>query len=67
MHGLSAHADESELVDWLGSVPEPPKGVFLVHGEPAAADMLRLSVEERLGFPVWAAEDGNTVTLKRTP
>ena len=67
MHGLSAHADESELLDWLGSVPQAPERVFLVHGEPLAADMLRLAVEERLGFPVQAAEDGTTVTLEKAP
>jgi metallo-beta-lactamase family protein len=63
MHGLSAHADEPELVDWLGALPQAPRGVFLVHGEPAASDMLRQAVEERLGSPVQADEDGRTISL----
>ena len=37
LHGFSAHADADELVDWTLSGPEPPRTVFLVHGEPDAA------------------------------
>ncbi|HET6410722.1 MAG TPA: MBL fold metallo-hydrolase [Anaeromyxobacter sp.] len=34
--GFSAHADEEEIVRWLGSFPAPAKMTFLVHGEPSA-------------------------------
>lgn len=37
INGLSGHADRQEMVRWLRGLPEPPKQVFLVHGEPAAA------------------------------
>lgn len=63
MDGLSAHADHSELLDWLGAIPRPPKGVFLVHGEPGPADLLRRAAEEELGFRVQVAEDGRAVSL----
>lgn len=45
---LSAHADRDGLLAWLAAGP-PPKAVFVVHGEPAAADALRLSIAERIG------------------
>jgi metallo-beta-lactamase family protein len=56
--GLSAHADHSELMDWLGASPRAPRKVYLVHGEPRASDALRRDIEARLGYPVHAALDG---------
>jgi len=40
INGLSAHADRSELLDWLKGFEEPPKQTFVVHGEPASANAL---------------------------
>jgi metallo-beta-lactamase family protein len=34
--GYSAHADESELLDFIAAIPNKPKSVFVVHGEPDA-------------------------------
>ena len=64
MDGLSAHADQSELLDWLDALPARPRGVWLVHGEPEAADALRRAAEQRLGGRVRVAEDGRTVVLE---
>jgi metallo-beta-lactamase family protein len=62
--GFSAHADESELLDWLrnfatGKKPGDagyPRRVFLVHGDPEAQQALEPKVKG-LGFethvPVW--------------
>jgi len=62
--GFSAHADESELLDWIGSFakgrkagdPGFPKRVFIVHGDPPAESALEPKVRA-LGFetkvPVW--------------
>ena len=49
---LSAHADSDELLRWLTAFQQPPKRVFIVHGEPAAAEALRERVQRELG---WAA------------
>lgn len=46
---LSAHADVNELVTWLGTCQPRPRGVFLVHGEPAALEGLRVRVHDELG------------------
>ncbi|MGD9546823.1 MAG: MBL fold metallo-hydrolase RNA specificity domain-containing protein [Candidatus Krumholzibacteriia bacterium] len=31
--GLSSHADMNELMRWVSTAPQPPKRVFVVHGE----------------------------------
>lgn len=65
--GFSAHADESELLAWLGNFATGkrpgddgfPRKVFLVHGDPAAQEALLPKVRA-LGFdaeiPVWHQE-----------
>jgi len=32
IYGYSAHADETEMLDFIGAVPKPPRRVFVVHG-----------------------------------
>ncbi|WP_413943154.1 MBL fold metallo-hydrolase RNA specificity domain-containing protein [Bdellovibrio sp. HCB-162] len=49
---FSAHADQTELLQWLASAPQKPQRIFLVHGEPIAADELRKKIEEELKIPV---------------
>lgn len=51
---LSAHADRDGLLQWIARLPQPPRTVFLVHGEPVAADSLRLAIEER--HPGWGCQ-----------
>ena len=48
--GLSAHADRDELLRWVGSAPEPPKAVFVVHGEPESAQALAFRLEQDQGL-----------------
>ena len=38
--GYSAHADEEELLAFIGAIPQRPRQVFVVHGEPDAAATL---------------------------
>ena len=52
IEAASGHADADEVLAWLRSAPHPPRGVFVVHGEPDAADALRVRIERELG---WAA------------
>jgi metallo-beta-lactamase family protein len=48
--GLSAHADQVGLLDWLRGFKAPPKSVFVVHGEPESASVLAASIREELGW-----------------
>lgn len=52
--GLSAHADGDEIVSWLGTFKRPPATTFLTHGEPDAAEALRVRIEHELGWSVEA-------------
>ena len=44
------HADCGEIVDWLRRVPDPPRIVYVVHGEPEAARALVERIAEELGW-----------------
>jgi len=61
---LSAHADYSEIIDWLGGFESPPKTTFITHGEPIAADAMRLHIEEQLHWHVIVPDYLETINLK---
>jgi metallo-beta-lactamase family protein len=50
LDGLSAHADETELLQWLRGFESAPVHTWLTHGEPLAADTLRRSIQNSLGW-----------------
>jgi len=56
LHNLSAHADYAETLDWLGHFSRPPRQTFITHGEPAAADALRRSIEEKMKWQCYVPE-----------
>ena len=68
--GFSAHADESELLDWIGNFakgrhpgsPGYPKQVFLVHGDPEAQIAIAPKVAA-LGFEVHVPHWRERLTL----
>lgn len=45
---LSAHADQREIIQWLKTAKQPPKTLFLNHGEPHQSDALRCKVQDVL-------------------
>lgn len=48
VEAASAHADADELLSWLRTAQTTPRQVFITHGEPDAADALRLAIERQL-------------------
>lgn len=46
IQGLSGHADQQELMNWMSGIKNPPEMVFIVHGEPQAADVLRVKIQD---------------------
>lgn len=48
--GLSAHADRSALLGWLGKFKRAPRQTWVVHGEPLAAHSLRDAIAAQLGW-----------------
>lgn len=65
LNGLSAHADQQELLRWLSSAAAPPGHLFINHGEARAADALRLKVEEDLGWQVDVPDHGDRYRISR--
>lgn len=63
----SAHADTDELVAWLRTAPVPPRQVFVTHGEPDAADALRLRIQRELQWRACIPEFGEIADLSRAP
>lgn len=62
MHALSAHADQGEIMQWLGHFTAPPKETFIVHGEPPSQEALREKIQE-LGWKVTIPKAGQTFKL----
>lgn len=52
IQGFSAHADRSDLLDWLKYLQSPPKQVFLTHGEEKSIKRLAHSIHKELGWNV---------------
>lgn len=50
LESLSAHADQSGLLEWVSGITNKPEQVFLVHGEPQALDMMRLKLKDTYGW-----------------
>lgn len=62
--GLSAHADQAALLDWLGGFQRPPRRCFVGHGEAGAAAALVAAIKARYDWPdVRATVPGEFVSL----
>lgn len=58
--GLSAHADQKALLEWLGNFRHPPRHTFVVHGEKETADIFAAAIRTNLGWtavtvPQWCS------------
>ena len=60
---LSAHADSDELLHWLSGFQQPPKRVFIVHGEPEASEALRERVKRELNWSASVPLQGQVFEL----
>jgi metallo-beta-lactamase family protein len=63
LEGLSGHADADEVLDWLRALRRPPAHTFVVHGEPDAADTLRLRIQDELRWNVRVPPHGAIFTV----
>jgi metallo-beta-lactamase family protein len=50
LNGMSAHADQGEILRWLRTFPAPPRTAYLVHGEPPAQAALETKIQQELGW-----------------
>ena len=52
IQGLSACADQTELLNWIRKFERPPKEVLLVHGEPCVQEALCIKIQTELNLIV---------------
>lgn len=50
VEGLSAHADQRELIDWMSQLKSQPQRLFIVHGEPEGSIALKAKIQEVYGY-----------------
>jgi metallo-beta-lactamase family protein len=57
INGLSAHADQTGLMEWVGAFRDPKPRTFLVHAEPQKMDVFAGELQKRYGIvagmPQW--------------
>jgi metallo-beta-lactamase family protein len=63
LDALSAHADQEDLLRWVGACERPPRQVFVTHGESLPSDILRHEIQERLRFSTSVPEYRDEVVL----
>jgi metallo-beta-lactamase family protein len=61
--GLSAHADQAGLLEWLGHFKRPPQQTFVVHGESATAAEFADLINTKSGWNVTAPQENSSVAL----
>lgn len=61
--GLSAHADQAELMNWIRKFEKRPKQIMLVHGEPCALEALRVKIQTELNLQVKIMKQNQDVLL----
>jgi len=50
IQGFSAHADHKQLIKWLSYFNQPPRQLFLVHGEKEVLEKFSTEVRENMGW-----------------
>lgn len=58
MPGKSGHADQAELLNWLGHFENKPRKVFVNHGEDTVTDTFAGLIQEKLGIHAAAPYSG---------
>jgi len=61
--GISAHADQGELLKWLSGLKKPPKHLFVTHGEPEVAGQFANLLREKMGWAISVPEYRTEVQL----
>lgn len=65
LDNISAHADFTEIIEWLKQSNIAPKKIFVTHGEPLAADEMRKRISETLHWECSVPLFNDKVELKK--
>lgn len=52
IESLSAHADQQDLLNWMGRIKNIPEKVYLIHGERTALDIFRVKIMDSFKWHV---------------
>jgi metallo-beta-lactamase family protein len=63
LDGFSAHADQAEILDWVGRLDPAPRRIFLVHGDAEPAETLAGLLREKVGAEVTVPAPGEEAAL----
>jgi len=63
VQGLSAHADQDELLKWISMLSAHPKHVFITHGEKNSAEEFSKILHERTGYETSVPSYGAAVQI----
>ncbi len=61
--GISGHADRDMMLDWLSKMPNPPKRIFVNHGEDMVCDSFSQTIYNKLQIPSCAPYSGDEYDL----
>jgi metallo-beta-lactamase family protein len=59
--GLSAHADQADIINWLRQFQKTPDKVFVVHGEMSNSAALVAAIQQQLGWNSSIPESLSTI------
>jgi metallo-beta-lactamase family protein len=63
--GFSAHADQADLLKWVGHFTEKSKPrVFVIHGEPMSSEALTGAIKEQFGLDAYIPRWREVLTLE---
>jgi len=65
IEGLSAHADRTELLNWLKNFKDHPKNTFVIHGELNTSKAFAKTIKQDFSWNVTVPEYKETVELFR--
>lgn len=64
IESMSAHADATEILAWLGNAPAPEM-TYVTHGEPGSSDRFRFRIDHELHWQVRVPEHLERVSLSK--
>jgi metallo-beta-lactamase family protein len=63
IHGLSSHGDADEIMRWIGTAKKRPDKVFVVHGQPEAAEYTAKRIATEFGSETFVPDLGQGFDL----
>lgn len=65
LNGVSGHADQQGLLDWVAGMGRKPGRIFVNHGEDESCETLARKLTENFGIPAEAPFSGSSFDLLR--